>query len=117
MSREEEAIPCTMSEDDKAWYAVWACTRTAPADLSKAVEGLRAMPPCNERYTLADTIWWDIVDRAPEHVVEAVRRFRPPSKWRVPRYSQRRQQAIRNTLESWGWKFAERQPTKETDDD
>ena len=94
----------TAPEEDEAWSFVWSCGRTPPTRLSKAIQGLRDMEPCDQRYTLADTVWWDVCDWADPKDVEAIQAFRPPSKWRPPKYTLRQNRAMLNKLKSWGWK-------------
>lgn len=104
-----ESIPSAYKDywTDPAYREVWGARRYPPADLSLALSGLRTMPECDERNTLADTVWWDIVERPrpSRAIVAAVADLRPGVEWLPPHYSLEQHRAIRRKLEEWGWHF------------
>ncbi len=109
MFREDEPITCSYEEyrADPAFRSIWGAPRYAPSDLAPALAGLRTMPECDERNTLADTVWWDIVGRVnvPRAILDAVVELRPDIEWIPPKYSLEQHRRIRRKLEEWGWHF------------
>ena len=110
MFSEYEPITASYEElrSDPEFKAIWGTPRYPPSDLSRAVAGLRTMPECDERNTLAETVWWDIADKAgvSRAVIAAVKALRPPLSWTPPPYTLAQHRGIRRKLEQWGWHFS-----------
>ena len=109
MLDEDEPITCPYEEyrNDPSFREVWGTPRFPPSSLALALAGLRTMPECNERNTLADTVWWDIADRVriSKALIRAFAALRPPPGWIPPPYSLAQHKSIRHKLEQWGWNF------------